>query len=381
MPDIPLLQGDTRDTVNNRYSNTRPKRSTNQLRSFSNPGQLLEKLCPGGEDAKAERRKAFLDGWKSLADSRQSADLLKISEELIKRRDAMVPTENSFTGKVVWRMVIGMSTPNPFETSITLHPQYGIPIIPGSTVKGLTRAWCLLTLASELCIYPLGFEDYRKRKFETETDAEGKTVLKRQANGKLKRRTTSNLTPMELLEELLLIPGSFDDPETQKAREEKLTQLKADSAVQAWEKLLIAQNEKLKESKKGICSLKCEEVFENPKAKLFLKVFGLTDQRGQVNFYDALPVEWNYKVDVMTPHYGDYYMDKKDEKGNPIPPADWLEPVPITFLTLNRGTKFRFDVRSSESGLVPIAKDWLKQAVSDLGVGGKTMTGYGEIRG
>ena len=166
MPDIPLLQGDTRDTVNNRYSNTRPKRSTNQLRSFSNPGQLLEKLCPGGEDAKAERRKTFLDGWKSLADSRQSADLLKISEELIKRRDAMVPTENSLTGEVVWRMVIGMSTPNPFETSITLHPQYGIPIIPGSTVKGLTRAWCLLTLASELCIYPLGFDDYRKRKLD-----------------------------------------------------------------------------------------------------------------------------------------------------------------------------------------------------------------------
>ena len=193
------------------------------------------------------------------------------------------------------------------------------------------------------------------------------------------RRTPPIPTPLELLTELLLIPGALDEPEAQKAREEKLAKLQEDEAVKAWDTLLQKQNEKQKEDKKGICSLTCEKVFSNPKANLFLKVFGATDDQGDVNFYDALPVEWKYKVDVMTPHYGDYYMDKTDQNGNPIPPADWLEPNPITFLTLDRGTKFRFDVQSSEQGLANTAKEWLKKAVSMLGVGGKTMTGYGEL--
>lgn len=40
-----------------------------------------------------------------------------------------------------WRMVIGLGASHPQETSMTLHHIYGIPYIPGSAVKGVTRHW------------------------------------------------------------------------------------------------------------------------------------------------------------------------------------------------------------------------------------------------
>lgn len=40
-----------------------------------------------------------------------------------------------------WRMVVGLGGNSVFETDITLHLLYGLPIIPGSALKGLTRAW------------------------------------------------------------------------------------------------------------------------------------------------------------------------------------------------------------------------------------------------
>lgn len=40
-----------------------------------------------------------------------------------------------------WRMVVGLGGNSVFETDMTLHPLYGLPIIPGSALKGLTRAW------------------------------------------------------------------------------------------------------------------------------------------------------------------------------------------------------------------------------------------------
>ncbi len=46
-----------------------------------------------------------------------------------------------FSGKVDWRMVIGLGGETVLETDLTLHHLYGIPFIPGSALKGLTRAY------------------------------------------------------------------------------------------------------------------------------------------------------------------------------------------------------------------------------------------------
>jgi len=75
---------------------------------------------------------------------------------------------------------------------------------------------------------------------------------------------------------------------------------------------------------------------------------------------------------VMTPHYPEYYQGTEW-------PTDWLEPKPLTFLTLGSGSRFRFDLTCADSTLAAKATEWLEQAISDFGVGGKSGAGYGEM--
>jgi CRISPR-associated protein Cmr6 len=46
-----------------------------------------------------------------------------------------------FNAKLDWRMVVGLGGETVLETDLTLHHVYGIPYIPGSALKGLTRAY------------------------------------------------------------------------------------------------------------------------------------------------------------------------------------------------------------------------------------------------
>jgi CRISPR-associated protein Cmr6 len=49
--------------------------------------------------------------------------------------------ETWFTSITDWRMVVGLGGGHVVETALTLHRIYGFPIIPGSALKGMTRAW------------------------------------------------------------------------------------------------------------------------------------------------------------------------------------------------------------------------------------------------
>lgn len=99
-------------------------------------------------------------------------------------------------------------------------------------------------------------------------------------------------------------------------------------------------------------------------------------QRGAVVFHDAFAdgEAPQLEVDVCTPHYGTYYKGES-------PPGDWLSPVPVTFLTIAAGTRFRFRVRPVASTtfpeLVEAAKRLLLGGLYWLGAGAKTAAGYG----
>jgi len=47
----------------------------------------------------------------------------------------------SFTAALDWRMVMGLGGESVLETALTLHRLYGLPFIPASALKGLTRAY------------------------------------------------------------------------------------------------------------------------------------------------------------------------------------------------------------------------------------------------
>lgn len=170
----------------------------------------------------------------------------------------------TFTASPQWRFVVGLGRASVLETSIALHHLYGMPIIPGSALKGLARAFA---------------------------------------------ETLGEKAP--------------DDPEV---------------------------------------------------VTIFGTAPGVTPMKaGGIVFFDAVPVSLPcFRLDVMTPHYGEYYRGEK-------PPADYLTPNPIYFLTVEK-TEFLFALaaRISEAAhLLSRAEEWLRGGLKELGIGAKTTVGYG----
>jgi CRISPR type III-B/RAMP module RAMP protein Cmr6 len=111
------------------------------------------------------------------------------------------------------------------------------------------------------------------------------------------------------------------------------------------------------------------------------KIFGESDTvsstkrpvRGTCVFFDAFPLTApRIELDVMTPHYPDYYTGDK-------PPADWQSPNPIHFLTIGKGTRFRFIVGTPglDDAMKGTLRKWLEEALQHRGMGAKTAVGYG----
>ncbi|HPD81388.1 MAG TPA: type III-B CRISPR module RAMP protein Cmr6 [Spirochaetales bacterium] len=104
--------------------------------------------------------------------------------------------------------------------------------------------------------------------------------------------------------------------------------------------------------------------------------FGGQSNEGSVVFLDAYPQNIpNLHIDIMNPHYGEYYQDAK-------PPADYLEPTPKKFLTVAPNTIFIFRViinkhKKNYENIKQIIKTILEQALTKEGIGAKTALGYG----
>jgi CRISPR-associated protein Cmr6 len=104
----------------------------------------------------------------------------------------------------------------------------------------------------------------------------------------------------------------------------------------------------------------------------------LSAQSGSIVFLDAIPTaSVQLRADVMTPHYGKYYAGDG-------PPADWLEPNPIPFLTVAPGQSFQFalvprTLSKAHCDDCATVVTWLEVALTWLGAGAKTAVGYGRF--
>ena len=121
----------------------------------------------------------------------------------------------------------------------------------------------------------------------------------------------------------------------------------------------------------------------------FLAVFGRVPRSGDAHevgqagalvFFDAYPEPgWRLELDVMTPHYPDYYSGKE-------PPTPWQNPTPITFLAVAPGTRYRLAIGLRQGASDPdgrlrqLALGWLRNGLAQLGFGAKTTSGYGVFR-
>lgn len=100
-------------------------------------------------------------------------------------------------------------------------------------------------------------------------------------------------------------------------------------------------------------------------------------QGGSVVFLDALPTRFPaLDADLLNPHAGDYYMDDTARTA----PSDWLSPVPVPFLAVGAESEFRFALvgrGDADATDVATAWTWLMAALTQVGAGGKTASGYG----
>ena len=123
----------------------------------------------------------------------------------------------------------------------------------------------------------------------------------------------------------------------------------------------------------------------NRVATQFEWLFGTTENRGAVQFWDAwwIPDSANKEKekipvhrDVMTVHHADYYQGKLDSKGGIAPPSDMDDPNPIAFLSVS-GTYLI--VVEGDPEWAGAAMKLLHKGLIDLGIGAKTNAGYGRM--
>lgn len=99
--------------------------------------------------------------------------------------------------------------------------------------------------------------------------------------------------------------------------------------------------------------------------------------QGTVRFLDALPTDaLRIHRDVLTPHAGMYYSTVATAAEDIIPPADYLQPVPVGFLSAS-GRWQAFCIGPHDD--VHRAVRLLTEAVDLLGIGAKTAAGYGYL--
>lgn len=329
-----------------------PKYKGTQLQ---NAGLIFERYVPEIKDDSTLKEvglRAVLEAYGNLAKPDKEKDgLIKAWnarwERLIDTADA-----KPFEMKTDWRLIAGLGRKGSLEVGFTFH-RYGFPYLPGSSLKGLARAYGLLEIASLL----------EEKKLETI---------------RAKVAENNHIKPEEV------------------------------GLLSALDTTLSRDVEKNFKDEFESCQPSADII---KMAEAFRTIFGTTDTAGKAIFFDAIPYAVpKLELDIMNPHYPDYYNDRDGKQG--IFPTNWQNPNPVKFLTVASGTVFRFAIgwRSSPQdnepasekkqtkfswwkgdqiekikqqapddhpAMVKLARRWLEGGLLELGAGGKTSAGYG----
>ncbi|MCC6299412.1 MAG: type III-B CRISPR module RAMP protein Cmr6 [Anaerolineales bacterium] len=268
----------------------------------ANPALLFDRFTPdlsrAGDKEKSKWKNEALQVILSAHADKAALENYKARwEKVIMQRNAV-----SFPMRTDWRLIAGLGRKGALEIGFTFH-RYGFAMLPGSSVKGIARAWAFYQIVEQLKI-------------------EGKAL--------------------SILEAVL----SEGDEKTHTAG--------------------LKQYSPPPEANDSIHE--------------FREAFGTTEQAGNAVFFDAIPAKPpKLKLDIMNPHYPDYYSDKKNE----VYPTNWQSPNPIFFLTVDEGQEFYFAVgwRGRENNRLRLkAEGWLKSGLVELGAGAKTSAGYGYFK-
>lgn len=242
--------------------------SVNYFQQMSLEENSLKRLV--SLDKSIEPSSTTVEFLKEIAENRTTAFLYLSETHLIKK----------LKGHLKGKIIHGIGGGHIRETAITLHPVYGIPYIPSSSLKGTVRSWVIQAYFS----------------------------------------------------------GN--------------------------EELLIKDNGQLDERGLKIKNL----------ARL---IFGTQENRGKVEFHDVFfPNDFKLTPDVMTVHFSNYYNGKGAKS-----PTDNQNTIPINFYTLEvKESDIYLSISKNEKDyeyLLNVASIWTEKALTEIGIGSKTSSGYG----
>jgi len=262
--------------------------------------------------------------------------------------------------------VTGMGMEHPLENGFAFLDPYGVPYLPGSSVKGVVRR-----AAEELALFE---EDSRGWSLPAVWWLFGFDAKSGFFPNDKKKKEEDD--PEPICEERARWRTAYLDSLATGARTPE-----ADDLLTDYRKLVDPKGEIGQDNEAFIERLATKQTVRNA-----------IHTRGSLAFWDVIPVPGegeaaNLRVDIMNPHYSHYY-----QKGEA--PHDAGSPNPIFFLTVPPGWRFRFTVALHRMEKLPpwfkhevngrphwraLVEAAFEQAFHWLGFGAKTSLGYGAM--
>jgi len=106
-------------------------------RKPQNPGLIFDRFAPDWS-SEANLKK---DGLEEVCEASKSADRDLLAAWVLRwRKSAESVNAVVFPARTDWRFIPGLGRKGPLEVGFTFH-RYGFPVLPGSSVKGIARAY------------------------------------------------------------------------------------------------------------------------------------------------------------------------------------------------------------------------------------------------
>lgn len=152
-----------------------------------NPGLIFDRFAPDWSDTSTLKK----DGLEAVRQAAKRADQALLRAWNARwEAAARAACAETFSLKTDWRLIAGLGRKGALEVGFTFH-RYGFPILPGSSVKGLARAWALIEIAQKVNVPSLkdldeilatdGAEDSEERKRYEEWRGQQSEAVQRQA--------------------------------------------------------------------------------------------------------------------------------------------------------------------------------------------------------
>ncbi len=286
--------------------------------------QLIQK-SPSGH-----RFLIYFKGWGIASDEKRKVlnqicpqtktetDLLKV---IVKRQSLTAQSVGAYmvTGILTSPFVTGMGNPHPVENGFSFLSPYGVPYLPGASIKGVVRR-----AAEELALM---------------NDDSPWTIPKVWALFGFESGSAYLTGKCDHLSE------GWSDIFGKWIQENADT----DKLLRVWLDIICPDKNR-----------KEDELDRSPSETLLSWIGGDRGKarkeihyKGILRFWDAFPSgDVKLDVDIMNPHHKEYYEGKNS-------PHDSEQPVPIFFLVMEPGAQFNFFIEAEDRcGLLDLIDDW-----------------------